>query len=197
MFSGFIVLFDASVFYPAPVRDLFIELALADFYRAKWTNQIHKEWMWNLLRKRPDLKRENLEKTKRLINEAVEDCLVENYEALIKSLLLPDKDDRHVLAAAIKGEAQIIVTYNLKDFPDRILRKFDIQAQHPDDFFLNQIDLNLPAFLTTVKLIRKSLKKPSKTPREYIDSLRKHSLTRTAEFLRKFYWRSLMRKCHR
>lgn len=161
MFSGFAVLFDSSVFYSAPVRDLFIELAATDIYRAKWTEQIHEEWIENLLRKRPDLKRSSLEKTKRLLNESTEDCIVEDYEDLISSLELPDPNDRHVLAAAIKGEAQIIVTYNLKDFPMKILNKFGIEAQHPDEFFLNQIDLNLLIFLTAVKNIRSSLTPPN------------------------------------
>ena len=186
MFSGFVVLFDASVFYAAPVRDLFIELAVADMYRAKWTNKIHEEWIENLLRKRSDLKRENLEKTKRMINESVEDCLIEDYEDFIESLQLPDLDDRHVLAAAIKGEAQIIVTYNLKDFPNTILNKYGIEAQHPDDFFLNQTDLNLGSFLTAIKTIRFSLKKPPKSPQEYIASFRKHALVKTAEFLESY-----------
>lgn len=186
MFSGFVILFDASVLYPAPVRDLIVELASADVYRAKWTEEIHSEWMENLLRKRSDLKRSNLEKTKRLLNESIEDCLVEDYRGLINSLKLPDPDDRHVLAAAIKGEAQIIVTYNLKDFPFSVLSKFGIEAQHPDEFFLNQIDLNLPIFLSAVKTIRISLKKPPKSPLEYLNSLRRHALVQTAEFLESY-----------
>ncbi|MBS0616524.1 MAG: PIN domain-containing protein [Verrucomicrobia bacterium] len=186
MFSRFVVLFDASVFYSAPVRDLFIELALAEFYRAKWTNQIHDEWIENLLRKRPDLKRKNLEKTRQLINEAVDDCVVKNYEGLIRGLRLPDKNDCHVLAAAIKCKAQIIVTYNLKDFPSKILSKFDVEAMHPDDFFLNQMDLNKGTFLATIKMIRKSLKNPPKSSKEYLFSLRKHALKKTADKLEDF-----------
>lgn len=186
MFSGFVILFDASVFYPAPVRDLFLELAIADLYRAKWTDQIHDEWIENLLRKRPDLKRSKLERTKKLINDSIEDCLVNDYQEFIESLKLPDPDDRHILAAAIKGKAQIIVTYNLKDFPTGILSKFGIEAQHPDEFFLNQVDLNLPAFLTAVKSIRINLKKPPKNPSEYLAILRKHTLLQTAEFLESY-----------
>ena len=55
------------------------------------------------------------------MNQAVEDCLIEDYEPLIDSLELPDLDDRHVLAAAIRGRADLIVTYNLKDFPEKIM----------------------------------------------------------------------------
>lgn len=186
MFTSFTFLFDACVLYPAPVRDLIIELAIAELYRAKWTNRIHDEWISSLISKRPDLKREKLEKTRHLINSSVEDCLVEGYESIAESLKLPDPDDRHVLAAAIKAQAQIIVTYNLKDFPFKILETFEIEAQHPDDFFLNQSSLQQGPFLATIKRIRQSLKKSPKTPEEYLDVLRRHSLAKTAEFLENY-----------
>ena len=186
MFSGFIVLFDASVLYPAPVRDLLIELAIEDMYSAKWSERIHKEWMENLLRKRPDLKREKLERTKKQLNESVEDCLVEDFENLIAGIKLPDQHDRHVLAADIKGQAQIIVTYNLKDFPDHALAEFGIEAQHPDDFFMNQSELDIATFLTVAKRIRKSLRNPPKSPEEYTVTLKKHALVKTSELLAKF-----------
>lgn len=187
MFSGFVVLFDACVLYPAPVRDLLLELASAEIYRAKWTEQIHDEWIANLLRKRPDLLAEKLERTRRLINESVEDCLVEGYEHLYEQLELPDPADRHVFAAAIKGQAQMIVTYNLKDFPKTALDRYGIEAQHPDDFFLNQSDLQLPAFLSGVKNCRERMKNPPKTVEEYLSILRKHSLMKTAEFLESYF----------
>lgn len=183
MLSGFVVLFDACVLYQAPVRDLVIELASADLYRAKWTNLIHDEWINSLLRNRPDIPREKLEKTRQLINESIEDCLVEKYEKLARMLVLPDSDDCHVLAAAIKAHAQIIVTYNIKDFPAEYLSSFDIEVQHPDAFFLNQSDLQQSAFLAAAKRIRLSLKRPPKTPEEYLDILRKSGLAKTAEFL--------------
>ncbi|MGD0665131.1 MAG: PIN domain-containing protein [Rhabdochlamydiaceae bacterium] len=186
MFINFTFLFDACVLYPAPVRDLIIELAIADLYRAKWSNRIHDEWISSLLNNRPDLNREKLEKTRHLINTSVEDCLVEGYESLAETLHLPDVDDRHVLAAAIKAQAQIIVTYNLKDFPSKILETFGIEAQHPDDFFLNQSGLQQGLFLAAIKRVRQSLKKPPKTPEEYLDVLRRHSLAKTAELLENY-----------
>lgn len=186
MFTGFTCLFDACVLYPAPVRDIIIRLAIADFYRAKWTNRIHDEWISSLLSNRPDLDRKKLENTRLLINESVEDSVVEEYESLTDTLSLPDPNDRHILAAAVKAQAQIIVTYNLKDFPAGILAKFGIEAQHPDDFFLNQSDLQQGPFLSSIKRIRESLKKPLKTPVEYLDLLRKHSLAKTAAHLESF-----------
>ncbi len=186
MLSGFIVLFDACVLYPAPVRDLLLELAAAGLFRAKWTERIHDEWTQNLLRKRPDLTSEKLERTRRLINESVDDCLIDGYEHLCSQLELPDPDDRHVLAAAVKGQAQMIITYNLKDFPADSIEKYGIEVQHPDDFFLNQSDLHLPAFLSSVKNCRNRLKNPPKPSQEYLGVLRKHSIVKTAEFLESF-----------
>ena len=159
MFSGFIVLFDACILYSAPVRDLVIELAIADLYRAKWTNKIHDEWIYNLGVNRPDLISNKLDKLRQIINESVPDSLVEGYESIAETLTLPDPGDRHVLAAAVKAQAQIIVTYNLKDFPSDSLTPFGIEAQHPDDFFLNQCDLRQNVFLSVIKKIRLSLKR--------------------------------------
>lgn len=186
MFSGFIVLFDSCVLYQAPVRDLVIELGIAELYRAKWTDRIHDEWINNLVRNRPDIPKEKLERTRELINEAIEDCLVTGYETLARELTLPDLNDCHVLAAAIKAQAQIIVTHNIKDFPIDYLNSFGMEAQHPDTFFLNQSDLQQSAFLAAVKRIRHSLKRPTKTPNEYLDILRRSELAKTAEFLENY-----------
>jgi hypothetical protein len=103
--SSFTAFYDANVLYSAPLRDLLMHLALTDLFRAKWSNKVHEEWMENLLRKRPDLTRENLEKTRRLMDADVRDYLVEDYAHLISGLELPDPDDRHVVAAAIRGRS--------------------------------------------------------------------------------------------
>jgi predicted nucleic acid-binding protein len=135
---SFIVIYDACVLYPAPLRDLLLELAISELFAAKWTETIHDEWIRGLLRSRPELK-EKLHNTRRLMNEAVPDALVENFEPLIDGLKLPDANDRHVLAAAIKCNAQIIVTSNLKDFPPESLEPYGIEAMHPDEFIEHRL----------------------------------------------------------
>lgn len=117
MSSHFTVVYDACVLYPAPLRDLLMRLALTDLYRARWTDMIHDEWTRNLKRQRPDLKDEDLERTRSLMNASVRDCLVTGFQPLIPAIQLPDPDDRHVVAAAIHCGASLIVTFNLKDFP--------------------------------------------------------------------------------
>lgn len=100
------VLYDANILYPAPLRDLFIRLAQAGLVRARWTDAIHDEWVRNVLADNPTLSAERLARTRALMNEAVRDCLVMGYEDLVDSLSLPDPDDRHVLAAAIRTSAK-------------------------------------------------------------------------------------------
>lgn len=181
--ANFIALYDSCVLYPAPLRDLLMHLALTDLYRAKWTNEIHEEWMRNVLAKRKDLTRDQLERTRQLMNENVRDCLVDGYKTLIPALSLPDPNDRHVLAAAIRSSSSIIVTYNLRDFPDKSLREYGIEAQHPDDFLCHLLDLSPSMVCTAIKRLRMGLKKPPMSSEEYLESIAKHSLPNTINFL--------------
>ena len=86
--------YDANILYPAPLRDLFVRLAHAGLVRARWTDMIHDEWIRNLLKDQPQFSAERLERTRNLMNEAVRDCLVTEYQDLIESLSLPDPGSR-------------------------------------------------------------------------------------------------------
>ena len=74
MQSQFTVLFDACVLYPAPVRDLLLQMASRGLFRGRWTERIQEEWIRNLLKNRTDLKRAQLERTRVMMNDAVLDC---------------------------------------------------------------------------------------------------------------------------
>src|SRR5690606_39488909 len=127
-----------------------------------------------------------LERTRTLMDDAVMDCLVEGYADLLPSLQLPDPDDRHVLAAAIKSGADAIVTLNLKDFPDDILEQYDIEVLHPDEFIHHQFGLRQAAVIVTAQRCRKRLKNPPKTPQEYLEILAKQSLPNTVRELSEY-----------
>ena len=169
--SAFTVVYDACVLYPADMRDFLMRLATAGLFRAKWTDRIHEEWIGNLLAKRSDLSRSRLERTRDKMNGAVEDCLVTGYERFEKTICLPDENDRHVVAAAIKARADAIVTLNLKDFPEDTLRELGLEPIHPDVFALNQFDLNRGRVIETCRHHRSELRNPRKTPSEYLGIL--------------------------
>jgi predicted nucleic acid-binding protein len=184
--ASFTALYDANVLYPAPLRDLLMRLALEDIFLARWTNQIHDEWMRNVLANRTDLTRAQVERTRDLMNTHVRDCLVTGYEELIPGLTLPDPDDRHVLAAAIKAHADVIATFNLDDFPADVLAKYGMEPQHPDQFIVYQFDLNEAAVCRAVRKQRASLKNPPQSVEQLLETLARQQLPMTVERLRKF-----------
>ncbi|WP_230204834.1 PIN domain-containing protein [Parafrankia elaeagni] len=114
---AFTVVYDANVLYPNTLRDLLIRIAQSGLIQAKWTNEILDEMLTAIRRNRPEISVEKRDRLRGLMNASVRDVLVSGYEPLIDGLKLPDPDDRHVLAAAVKAGAQVIVTRNLKDFP--------------------------------------------------------------------------------
>lgn len=186
MSSHFTVIYDACVLYPAPLRDLLMHLALSDLYRARWSNLIHDEWMRNLLSNRPDLTREQLARTRNLMNHSVRDCVISDFEYLIPSINLPDPNDRHVAAAAIHSGASLIVTFNLKDFPAEALKPYNLAAQHPDDFIVDLLDLHPAGVLEAAANHRRSLKSPPKTADEYLDTLLAQGLTQSVAVMRQW-----------
>lgn len=181
--SPFTAVYDACVLYPAPLRDFLMWLGLSGRFRARWTAQIHGEWKRNLLQNRPDLTPEQLDRTSALMDQAIPDALVTGHEALIPALALPDPDDRHVLAAAIRCGASVIVTFNERDFPEDALSPFAIEAQHPDLFVENLFDLDQAAVIEAARRQRQSLKNPPFDADEYLDLLLRQGLGQTTKSL--------------
>lgn len=166
------------------MRDLLLSLAVEGLFHARWSSRIQDEWVSNLLANRADLTREGLAQTVDAMNQGIPDCLVVGWEALEQSVSLPDAGDNHVLAAAIRGHADTIVTFNLKDFPSEYLATFDVEAHHPDDFVLNQIELAEIQAIRAVKKMRARLKNPPKSAEELLERLRQCNLPLSADRLR-------------
>jgi predicted nucleic acid-binding protein len=179
-----IAVYDANVLYPASLRDFLIRLARSGLVGARWSDQIHDEWIRNLLINRPDLTPEQLERTRHLMDAAVPGAVVEGYEKHIPDLTLPDPDDRHVLAAAIEAEAEVIVTFNTADFPRLAVAQYGIDVRRPDAFVLDLAERHPEDLYAVARAHRSALRNPPMTVEQYLDQLGRAGLKRTAEHLR-------------
>ena len=146
-----------------------MHLAVYRTYRPRISPSIHEEWIAALLKNRRDLSRARLERARDLINQIAADVLVTGYEKFIKDLALPDPDDRHVLAAALHAQADVLVTQNLKDFPDDVLKPLGVAALSADGFISLLLDDDLELVCQAVKDQRLSLKSPSSGSRNLTD----------------------------
>jgi predicted nucleic acid-binding protein len=171
---------DACVLYPAPLRDLLLSLASAGLYQARWTRMIQDEWIDNLLAHRPDLQPEALTRTAVLMNAAIEDSLIENFEYLINTITLPDPNDRHVLAAAVASEADAIVTFNIKDF----VSASAVDVRHPDDFLVSRLACGEADTLHAIRALRQRLKNPPKTASQLVAAYARQGLPKFSQILR-------------
>lgn len=132
---------------------------------------------------RKGVNEEEAEKRVNVANKAFPDALVLNYDGLIDKLDLPDEKDRHVLAAAIKTNANIIVTNNLKEFPDAYLDTYGLKAKSADDFLTDIIDLNLETAVKAFKELVLHKKNPEMDEYQVLESFRINGLVDTANYL--------------
>lgn len=183
--ARFTAVLDACVLYPVSVADALISLAVAGLYAAKWTVAIEDEWVRNLELKRPELQG-RLGHRRDDMRTAVPDweVSIEAWEPVATCLRLPDPGDVHVLAAAVAGHADCIVTNNLRHFPDDLLRPYGIEAIHPDDFLVAQIDLDQFTALAAFREMRERKKSPALNPEEFAEALERSGLVATASRLR-------------
>jgi predicted nucleic acid-binding protein len=175
---------DACVLYSAPVPDLVVRLAQAGLFQARWSDEIHDEWMRNLLKNNPRVSRERLERTRSLMDAALRDCVVTGYSPLVDSLTLPDPGDRHVLAAAIHVGAGMIVTFNLVDFPLESLEPHRVTARHFDAFFCEIFAAAVEEFCAAARAQRLALMNPPMTIEQFLAKLEGAGLPQTVARLR-------------
>lgn len=176
---------DACVLYPAGIRDVLLSFAAESMYKVAWSAEVHDEWTRNLLLNRSDLTAEQLNRTVDAMNSAFPDAQIENYHLILPSLVLPDYNDRHVLAAAICCKASVIVTTNLKDFPINIVSQWNIEIQHPDDFLSSQFELNPWLGIEAIGKILKRLKNPPVSKEELIKRYQELSMPKLVLALQK------------
>jgi hypothetical protein len=180
--AKYTAILDANVLYPNTLRNLLLSLASDGIYHVKWTTEITQEWSRNLVADRPDIA-SNIDRLVDLVNLSVQDCLVEGYEYIIPTIELPDLNDRHVVAAAVVGHADAIVTFNLKDFPAELIDKFGVDVQHPDDFLMNQLQLRQFDALEVMRKVRGRYRNPQLSAKEFIELVSRNGLPQTAQYL--------------
>ena len=183
--ARYTALLDACVLYPLAMTDALLSLATAGFFSAKWTTRIELEWIRAIERQRPDLVG-RLDVRRDSMRLAILDWEVPEpaWVSLAQGIQLPDPDDTHVLAAAIAGHADCIVTSNLKDFPSTVLDVFGIEAIDPDTFIINQWDLDPVNAISAFKRMRARRLKPQSSPEDFAYALELGGLPTTAQRLR-------------
>ena len=172
---------DTNVIYPLWIRDLLMWFAYFELYTPKWSSNIFHEWI--SVMKRKGIEENEALKRADKINLVFPDALGVNYEPFIDSLMLPDLNDRHVLAAAIEANADLIITNNLKDFPEHYLKTFGIKVKSADEFLTDIIDLNREEALMAFREMVTYKKKPELSEFQVIELLRKGGLNNTADYL--------------
>ena len=178
-----IAVLDANVLYPAPVRDILLNFADAKLFQPRWTKTIQEEWTSNLLANRPDITEQAIARTVKAMNIAFPDAEVTRYAGIINDLKLPDPDDRHVLAAAIRAEATHIVTSNTKDFPRKYIATYGLQVSHPDDFVKDLIQADFATALLAFESMVSRLRNPPLSRKDVLTMLEKCGLPSSAKLL--------------
>lgn len=181
--STFTAFIDANVFFGARLRSLMMEVAATGLFRARWSPDVHREWMEAVVARRPDITIADLEPTRASMDAAVPDSLVTGYEGLIDALTLPDPDDRHVLAAAILCRADVIVTFNQKDFPAKELERYGIHTRSPDRFFQDVDGLDAGTMVASAARDLAHYRNPPLEVDRYLEDLRKAGVPMLAGYL--------------
>jgi predicted nucleic acid-binding protein len=173
--SSLVVVLDANVLFPASLRDTLLRTAKEGLYRLQCTEEIIEEVHRNLVRKGV-ITEHQAQRLKENIRYYFAESFITHHRPLIDSMPINTKD-RHVLAAAIAGRADIIVTNNLKDFPPNILTPFEIRAKSSDEFLVEMFSLSPETMVSIVRKQAKALHSPPKTVFEILSSLTLHAPT--------------------
>jgi predicted nucleic acid-binding protein len=180
-----VAVLDACVLYPFHLRNVLVQAAFDGLYEARWTDDIHAEWIRNLAANIPNVDTDLLEATRDRMKAVLPDADVRNYRPLVPNLTLPDPDDRHVLAAAIAGGASVIVTWNIRDFPEVSLKPRGVACISPDAFLVDLYGLLPEALLDSVVRARKNLRRSLPSVDEFIDALAHQGLADFVTILRR------------
>ncbi|WP_300590345.1 putative toxin-antitoxin system toxin component, PIN family [Microbacterium sp.] len=178
---SFPAFFDTNVLYGALLNDFVLELADRGLFRPLWSHDVLFELAKNLVKngEDPALVRKRVS----TMEDYFADAMVTGYEDLVPTMT-NDTKDRHVLAAAIRGGAEVLVTFNTKDFPVQAVERFDLEVVHPDDFLINQLDLyHAPTLRGLVELVA-GYESPTMTVDDFLLALTRAGVPKFVEATR-------------
>lgn len=184
MISTFTAFIDANVFFGARLRSLLLFLSQTKMYRARWSDRVHDEWIGAVAAKR-GIEPDKLQRTRELMDRAVPDALVTGYEQLEGGINLPDPRDRHVVAAACLTRADLIVTFNIADFPAETLTQLRLEVRHPDEFLIDLFGISNDLFVSSVRRDYRHYVAPELSFADYVEGFRRASVPETADLLEK------------
>jgi predicted nucleic acid-binding protein len=180
-----VAIFDACILYPFHLRNIVVQAAVDRLVEARWTDTIHDEWIRNLMASAVAIPIERLHATRRLMNEALPMAMVNEYKEHIPKIILPDPNDRHVVAAAIAAKASLILTWNLRHFPESELEKFSLRKMTPDAFLSTLFD-KIPALvISSLANARRNLSKTRVSALDFVGILKGQRLVRLAKRVEK------------
>ncbi|MFD3189595.1 PIN domain-containing protein [Sedimentitalea sp. HM32M-2] len=182
--NPFVVILDANVLFPFRVRDVLLTFAYEGLFRARFTEEIMAEWTQNLLERKPSLEN-SINSQVNMIRQAFDECFVTGHMPLIEGLQMPDKDDRHVLAAAVRCSAQVIVTENKRDFPSDVLEEYDIEVLGADEMLVNTYELFPVEAARALGKVRGRYKNPRMNVSEFLLDLTRAGLPKLAATARR------------
>lgn len=179
------VLADANALYSAALRDILIELALADVVRLHWSPAILDELARALESTRADMTADRIRSLRDAMVSALPNANVDIASDLVLTAALPDPDDVHVLAAAVQAGCSILLTFNIADFPaQQLALEGNVAAMHPDTFLISLLTTNAAPVITVVDAIRRRLGRPALSRDAYCHNLERSGLPQSAALLR-------------
>lgn len=181
--TKFAVFLDANVLYKSHLRDLLLRLSRKDTFRVYWSDDVLAELRSNLVAK-AGLHDTQVNKLLQALQRVFPDSCVSGYEDLVAGIVLDAEKDRHVLAAAVCANCDVIVTDNVRDFPDTSLAKYAIEVQSPDTFLCHHYSLEQGKTIRAIQEHLSMLTKPPLTFAEYVNWLESAGAVVFAEQLR-------------
>jgi len=183
------VFLDANVLVPITLTNVLLTAAEDGLFQVRWSPDVVEEAVNAIIRIRPNLPMESIERRFSRMAEAFEDALVSGDIQFEETLVLPDPNDRHVVAAAMTAEASVILTENSKDFPKSELEPLDLVALTPDQFLTNLLEENEQAITDVIERVADTLVRPPRSVEDILTALEGAHIT---QFTRTF--RSLNRR---